>query len=43
LSQGSEPGRPPISSEIRPLIVGISKSNPGWGSPRTERIIARPG
>ncbi len=34
LSQGGEPGRPPISSEIRALIVRISKSNPGWGSPR---------
>jgi len=41
LSQCGEPGRSPISSEIWALIVKTSKSNPGWGSPRIERIVAR--
>lgn len=34
LSKSSEPGRPPVSKEIRELIRRMSQANPTWGSPR---------
>lgn len=34
LSRSGKPGRPALSKELRALIVRMSKSNPGWGSPR---------
>jgi putative transposase len=34
LSQGSQPGRPAVSQEIRALIRKLSTANPTWGSPR---------
>lgn len=34
LSRAGKSGRPALSKEVRPLIVRMSKSNPGWGSPR---------
>ena len=34
LSQGSKPGRPAVSQEIRALIRKLSTANPMWGSSR---------
>lgn len=34
LSRAGKSGRPALSKELRALIVRMSKSNPGWGSPR---------
>ena len=34
LSRAGKSGRPAVSKEVRAIIVRISKSNPGWGSPR---------
>ena len=34
LSQSGEPGRPPVSDEVKELIRTMSSMNPTWGSPR---------
>jgi len=38
-----QPGRPPVSKEIRQLIRKISRENPRWGAPRIHGELLKPG
>src|SRR6478736_1669334 len=38
-----QPGRPPVSKEIRQLIRKMSRENPLWGAPRIHGELLKPG
>ena len=42
-SRRKDPGRPPISSEIRDLILKMAMANPLWGAPRIHGELLRLG
>lgn len=43
LSCSGEPGRPPVSEEVKELIRTMSSMNPTWGSPRIVGELAKLG